>query len=102
MMPKDMNRPDVLPPLPEKARAQLEQDNKALVDEGIQALQKAIDLKPNDDAAMAYINLMYREKSDYEADASAREEDLKQANEWVEKALGIKKQAAQKAAAAVH
>jgi len=100
-MPKDVNRPDVLPPLPEKARAKLEEDNKALVEEAIQALQKAIDLKPNDDAAMAYINLIYREKADYEADASAREEDLKMANDWVEKALSIKKQASAKAAAAV-
>ncbi len=100
-MPRDVNRPDVLPPLPEKERAQLEKDNSALVDEGIQALQKAIDLKPNDDAAMAYINLMYREKSDYEADPSAREEDMKQANDWVEKALSIKKQVSAKAAAAV-
>ena len=100
-MPRDVNRPDFLPPLPEKERAQLEQDNSALVEEGIQALQKAIDLKPNDDAAMAYINLMYREKADYEADAAAREADLKMANEWVEKALNIKKQASAKAAAAV-
>jgi tetratricopeptide (TPR) repeat protein len=101
-MPKDTARPDILPPLPEKARAKLEEDNKALVDEGIQALQKAIDLKPNDADAMAYLNLMYREKSDYEADSDAREADLKQAEEWVEKALNIKKQVAGKAAAAVH
>jgi tetratricopeptide (TPR) repeat protein len=100
-MPKDVSRPDILPPLPEKARAKLEEDNKALVDEGIQALQKAIELKPNDADAMAYLNLMYREKSDYEADSEAREADLKLAEEWVEKALNIKKQVAGKAAAAV-
>jgi tetratricopeptide (TPR) repeat protein len=100
-MPKDINRPDILPPLPEKARAQLEQDNKPLVDEGIQALQKAMELKPNDENAMTYINLMYREKADYEADASAREEDLKLAEEWVEKVLNTRKQAAAKASSAV-
>jgi len=101
-MAKDPAKPDILPPLPEKARAKLEEDNKALVDEGVQALQKAIDLKPNDADAMAYLNLMYREKSDYEADPDAREADLKQAEEWVEKALNIKKQVAGRAAAAVH
>ncbi|MBZ5544754.1 MAG: tetratricopeptide repeat protein [Acidobacteriia bacterium] len=99
-MAKDPAKPDILPPLPEKARAKLEKDNQALVDEGIQALQKAIELKPNDADAMAYLNLMYREKSDYEADPEARQADLKQAEEWVGKALNIKKQVAGKAAAA--
>lgn len=101
-MPKDPAKPDILPPLPEKARAKLEEENKALVDEGIQALQKAIDLKPNDADAMAYLNLMYRERSDYEADSDARQADLQQAEQWVEKALNIKKQVAGKAAAGVH
>jgi tetratricopeptide (TPR) repeat protein len=100
-MPKDPAKPDILPPLPEKARAKLEEENQALVDEGIQALQKAIELKPNDADAMAYLNLMYREKSDYEADPEARQADLKQAEEWVEKALNIKKQAATKATAGI-
>ncbi|MBZ5514481.1 MAG: tetratricopeptide repeat protein [Acidobacteriia bacterium] len=98
-MPKDPKQPDVLPPLPEKARVKLEQDNGALVDEGIQALQKAIDMKPNDADAMAYLNLMYREKADYEAEASARDADLKMAEEWVDKALNIKKQGAAKTSA---
>jgi tetratricopeptide (TPR) repeat protein len=96
-MPKDPSKPDILPPLPEKARVQLEEENHGLVDEGIQALQKAIELKPNDADAMAYLNLMYREKADYEADPEARQADLKQAEEWVEKALNIKKQGASKA-----
>jgi tetratricopeptide (TPR) repeat protein len=100
-MPRDPDKPTILPPLPEKARAQLEKDNGPLVEEGIQALQKSIELKPNDVGAMTYINLMYREKADYEADASAREADLKQADEWMEKALNIRKQAASQAAAAV-
>lgn len=101
-MPKDPNRPDVLPPIPEKQRSKLEADNKALVDEGIEALQKSVELKPNDDASMAYINLLYRQRAEYDADAAAREADLKQADEWVEKALNVKKAAAEKAAAAVH
>jgi len=100
-MPKDLDRPDVLPPIPAKERAQLEADNKALVEEGIDALMKAIELKPNDDAAMAYINLLYRQKAEYEADDAAREADLKLADEWVEKALNVKKAAAAQAAAAV-
>jgi tetratricopeptide (TPR) repeat protein len=101
-MPKDPNRPDVLPPIPEKQRSKLEEDNKTLVEEGIEALQKSVELKPNDDAAMAYINLLYRQKAEYDAGAATREADLKQADEWVEKALNAKKTAAEKASAAVH
>jgi tetratricopeptide (TPR) repeat protein len=100
-MPKDPSRPDVLPTIPPKERAELEEANKPLVEEGIEALQKAIELKPNDDQAMAYINLLYRQRAEYEADAAAREADLKLAEEWVEKALNVKKAAAATAAAAV-
>jgi tetratricopeptide (TPR) repeat protein len=100
-MPKDPQRPDVLPPLPEKQRAQLEADNGPLVEEGIQALTKAIEMKPSDADAMAYLNLMYRERADFQKAAAARDADLKQAEAWVEKALDIKKQAAERAAAAV-
>jgi len=100
-MPKDLSRPDVLPPFPEKDRAQLEADNSPLVEEGIQALQKAIDMKPSDADAMAYLNLIYRERADFQKAPDAREADLKLAEEWVEKALDIKKQAAARAASAV-
>lgn len=89
--PPDPNQPGVLPPLPPKARAELAEQNSALVEEGIQALTKAVQLKPNDADAMAYINLMYRERADLQADVAAREQDLKTADEWVEKALNIKK-----------
>ena len=98
MMPKDINKPGVLPPLPEKERAQLEGDNGALVEEGLQALLKSIEIKPNDVGAMTYINLMYRQKAEYEVDASTREADLKQADDWMDKALNIRKQAGAQAA----
>jgi tetratricopeptide (TPR) repeat protein len=89
--PKDPNNPDSLPPLPEKARAQLEEENGPLVNEGLEVLQKAIELKPNDFGAMSYLNLMYRQKADLESTASARQADLKEADDWVNKALAAKK-----------
>jgi hypothetical protein len=61
------------------------------VKEGVEVLEKAIQLKPNDFETMAYLNLMFRQKADLEADARAREADLKQAEDWVEKALAVKK-----------
>lgn len=99
--PVNLDNPTVLPPLPEKARAELGEKNAELIDEGIDALQKAVSLKPNDDSAMIYLNLMFREKADIEADEAAREAGLQQADELIEKALAIKKAAGEKAAAAV-
>jgi tetratricopeptide (TPR) repeat protein len=96
--PKDPAKPDILPLLPEKARAELEEQNSALVDEGIEAIQKAIDLKPNDADAMAYINLLLRQKSEYAKDSEARADLLKQADDWVQKALNVRKGAAQASA----
>jgi tetratricopeptide (TPR) repeat protein len=89
--PKDPNNPSSLPPFPAKARAELEEQNGPLVKEGVEVLEKAIQLKPNDFETMAYLNLMYRQKADLEPDAAAREADLKQAEDWVDKALAVKK-----------
>ena len=85
------------PPLPPKGREELAQKNGALVDEGIKALQKDLEMKPNDDAAMAYLNLMLRQKADLEADSSKRAADLKQATELMQKSIAIRKQAGEKA-----
>jgi tetratricopeptide (TPR) repeat protein len=62
----------------------------AIVDEGIQNLQKAIQLKPDYDDAMAYLNLLYRQKADMETDPKARDEDVKTADDLVEKVKAIK------------
>jgi tetratricopeptide (TPR) repeat protein len=89
-----------LPPLPEKLRAPLAQQNGAAIKEGMDALNKAIELKPNYDEAMAYLNLLYRQKADIESDSGARASDIKSANDWLAKALEARKQAATQPAAA--
>lgn len=78
------------PPLPEKFRAQLQEKNSALITEGMDALNKAIELKPNYSDAMAYLNLMYRQKADIEDDSSARASDIKSANDWMSKAMAAR------------
>ncbi len=88
------------PPLPEKARSGLEEENSKLVSEGLDALQKAISLKPNDYATMAYINLMYRQKADIDATKEDRLADLKTADSWQKKALDAQKANAAAAASA--
>jgi tetratricopeptide (TPR) repeat protein len=79
-----------LPPLPPKLRDDVAQKNAALIDEGLQALQKAVDLKPNYNEAMAYLNLLYRQKADIEESQDAREADLKNAGDWLAKALAAR------------
>jgi len=92
--PKDPKDPSSLPPFPEKARKELADQNQPLVDEGIEMLQKALQLRPNDFDTMVYLNLLNRQKADLEPTAEAREADLKQADDWTNKAVALKKGAA--------
>lgn len=75
----------------------LKTKNWPAITEGIDSLNKAIQLRPDYDDAMAYLNLMYREKADVECDDLAtRQEDLKTADGWVDKTLATKKAKAEK------
>jgi len=80
-----------------KACESLKTKNWPAIQEGIDSLNKAIQLRPDYDDAMAYLNLMYREKADVECDDLAtRQEDLKTADNWVDKTLSTKKAKAEK------
>jgi len=80
---------------------ELKQTNSANIEEGISSLKKALELRPDYDDAMAYLNLMYREKADIECDdPAARAADLKTADEWVDKTMAAKRTKAEKQAAA--
>jgi tetratricopeptide (TPR) repeat protein len=77
----------------------LKTKNAAAIQEGIDSLNKAIQLRPDYDDAMAYMNLMYRERADVECDDdAARAEDLKTADHWVDETMRVKKAKAEKAA----
>lgn len=79
----------------------LKAKNGAAIQEGIDSLDKAIKLREDYDDAMAYMNLMYRERADVECDdEAARAADLKTADSWVDKAMQAKQARAAKAAAA--
>jgi tetratricopeptide (TPR) repeat protein len=80
-----------------KACSELKAKNWPSIEEGIESLNKAIQLRPDYDDAMAYLNLMYREKADVECDdLAARQEDLKTADHWVDQTLLTKKAKAEK------
>ena len=80
-----------------KVCADLKERNWADVQDGIDNLNKALQLRPDYDDAMAYMNLMYREKADVECDDPAgRAADLKTADDWVDKTMATKKAKAEK------
>jgi ABC-type sulfate transport system substrate-binding protein len=62
----------------------------SIIDEGITNLKKAIELRPDYDDAMAYLNLLYRQKADTELTAQAHDADEKMADELVDKVKAIK------------
>jgi len=73
--------------------------NQQKVIEGLDVLQKSVDLRPDYDDAMAYLNLLFRRRADIQCDdPEARAADLKTADEWVAKTMAIKRQKAEKAA----
>jgi hypothetical protein len=92
-----MKPDDSLPAKDKKACAEMKEHNTANVQEGIDNLNKALQLRPDYDDAMAYMNLMYRERADIQCDdPAARSADLKTADEWVDKTMATKKAKAEK------
>jgi hypothetical protein len=80
---------------------ELKTKNGPAIQEGIDSLKKALDLRPDYDDAMAYMNLMYRERADVECDdQAARQEDLKTADHWSDQVMQVRKIKADKAAQA--
>jgi tetratricopeptide (TPR) repeat protein len=82
-------------PLPAVVRTEYTSKYGALVDEGIAKLQKAIELRPDYDDAMAYLNLLYRRKADMVESANEREALQKQADALVDKVKEIKQKRAE-------
>jgi tetratricopeptide (TPR) repeat protein len=78
--------------------ADLKENNTANIQEGIDSLAQALRLRPDYDDAMAYMNLMYRERADIRCDdPAARDADLKTAAEWVDMSMATKKAKEKKA-----
>jgi tetratricopeptide (TPR) repeat protein len=71
--------------------------NSETVKDGISMLEQALKLRPDYDDAMAYLNLMYRERADIQCDdPAARAADLKEADKWVDQTMATKKAKAEK------
>lgn len=74
-----------------KVKEELRAKYSAIVDEGIQDLQKALDIDKEYDDAMAYMNLLVRERADLADTSEEYKKQLEVADSWVQKALDTKK-----------
>ncbi len=67
--------------------------NTPTVTEGLEFLNKAVDINKTYEEAMTYLNLMYRRKADLDCgNADAVKADLAQADSWTQKAMGARKE----------
>ncbi len=86
---------------PKGVCAAIQKQNTELVTEGLKYLNQAVEVRPTYDAAMSYLNLMYRRQADLECgNDAARKADVAQADSWREKAMGTRKANEEKRAAA--
>lgn len=81
-------------PLPPKLREDFASKYTETIDQGIDQLKKAINLRPDYDDAMAYLNLLYRQKADQVESAEERDRYEQDADQLIEKVKEIKQKKA--------
>ena len=74
-----------------KVRQELKDKYLAVVDGGLKNLDKALELDPTYADAMAYENLLHRERGDLEESKADYDQDIKVAEGWLQKTLDTKK-----------
>ena len=81
-----------------KVREELKAKYGPVIDDGLKALDKALEIDKEYDDAMAYENLLIRERADLADSKEEYEKDIKTADDWVARALEAKKVKAEKKA----
>jgi tetratricopeptide (TPR) repeat protein len=85
-------KPDDPGPLKDKkVRVEVAAKNEPIVEEGIKDLDKALQLDPEYDDAMAYENLLFRQKADLEDSSDAYKKDIDKANDFFQKTIDTRK-----------
>lgn len=85
-------RPEDPGPLKDKkVREEIRAANLAIIEAGFQMLEKALDVDKEYDDAMAYMNLLHRERADLQDTPEAYRKDTEAADAWVQKNLETKK-----------
>jgi Tfp pilus assembly protein PilF len=74
-----------------KVREELKTQYLPVISAGLDNLQKALDVDKEYDDAMAYVNLLIRERADLDDNADEYKKDVETADNWVQKAMQTKK-----------
>jgi len=74
-----------------KVRAEVAAKNGPIVDAGIKYLDKSLQIDPEYDDAMAYENLLYRQKADLEDSSDMYKADIDKANDYFQKTIDTRK-----------
>jgi Tfp pilus assembly protein PilF len=74
-----------------KVKEELKTQWLPVVNDGIKNLEKSLEIDKEYDDAMAYMNLLIRERADLDDDAAQYQKDVQVADDWVQKALQTKK-----------
>ena len=75
----------------DKVREELKQANLPIIESGLRHLEEALQVDAEYDDAMAYLNLLYRERADLADSEDQYESDISTADDWVDKTLDTKK-----------
>lgn len=74
-----------------KVKDELKAQYSPIIEDGISNLQKALDIDKEYDDAMAYMNLLIRERADLADSPDDYKKEIETADNWVQKALDTKK-----------
>ncbi|HLK20892.1 MAG TPA: energy transducer TonB [Bryobacteraceae bacterium] len=83
-------RPEQPGPLPDPARQTLKAKYSSVIDHGVGSLEKALQIDPQYSDAMAYLNLLIRERADLADSPEQYRNQIATADDWVQKALAAK------------
>jgi tetratricopeptide (TPR) repeat protein len=93
-----MKQDDPGPIKDKKVREELKAKWEPVIDGGLKALDHALQINPDYDDAMAYENLLIRERADLMDSKEQYEQQVKVADDWVAKNLATKKKKAEEKA----
>ena len=73
-------------------------EKRALIDEGMQSLKKAVEIRPDYFEAYSYINLLYRQKALTETEPEQAQKDLMEADANMKRAIQLRNEQMKKGA----
>ena len=79
-----------------KVKEELKAQHLAAINEGLKNLDRALQLDPEYDDAMAYVNLLTRERADLVDTQEEYKKEIEVADNWIQKAMQAKKAKAER------